>query len=103
VGFTVTASIRHPVFRACKQSVLREIPVVNEILYMDGGRVTIPKECRERHGLGDGARVEFYETKSGALVLKPMVESPSLSLAEHLSRFQDVEMPSRPVHCPPRT
>lgn len=70
---------------------------------MDNGRVTIPKECRERHGLGDGARLEFFETKSGALVFKPMKETPALSLAEHLSRFQDVEIPARSAHCPPRT
>lgn len=79
-----------------------EIPVVSQILYMDKGRITIPKECRERHGLEDGARIEFYETKSGALVLKPMKARPALSLAEHLSRLPDADAPARKVHCPPR-
>ena len=75
---------------------------MNEVLYMDKGRVTIPKECRTRRGLADGATLLFLETKSGALVLKPVKAKPELSLIEHLKRFKGVEIPEIKVHCPPR-
>lgn len=75
---------------------------MNEILYMDKGRVTIPKECRTRHGLADGSTLAFFETKSGALVLKPVKAKPELSLIAHLKRFKGVAIPEMKVHCPPR-
>ena len=69
---------------------------------MDKGRVTIPKACRKRHGLEDGSTLLFFETKSGALVLKPVKAKPELSLIEHLKRFKGVEIPAIKAHCPPR-
>ena len=75
---------------------------MNEVLYMDKGRVTIPKECRNRHGLEDGSTLLFLETKSGSLVLKPVKSKPELSLVEHLKRFKGVQIPKSKVHCPPR-
>ena len=80
-----------------------EIPIaMNEILYMDKGRVTIPKDCRDRRGLGDGDTLLFLETKSGALFLKPLKAKPKMSLIEHFKRFRGVELPQIQVHCPPR-
>jgi AbrB family looped-hinge helix DNA binding protein len=74
-----------------------------EVLYMtDKGRVTIPNESRVKHGLGEGSRLLFMETKSGALVLKPVKAKPELTLIEHLTRFKGVELPKLKAHCPPR-
>lgn len=74
-----------------------------EVLYMtDKGRVTIPNATRVAHGLGEGSRLLFLETKSGALVLKPVKEKPEKTLVEHLQKFQGVEWSERAAHCPPR-
>lgn len=75
---------------------------MNEVLYMDKGRVTLPKESRDKYGLGDGSTLLFLETKSGAMVLKPVNEKPELNLIEHLKKFKDVEIPQIKAHCPPR-
>jgi AbrB family looped-hinge helix DNA binding protein len=81
-----------------------EIPIVmREVLYLDKGRVTIPKDCRDRHGLGDGDTLLFLETKSGALVLKPVKAKPEMDLIDHLLRFKGLELPERTHYCPPRT
>lgn len=34
---------------------------MNEVLYMDKGRVTIPKDCRTRRGLEDGDTLLFWK------------------------------------------
>jgi AbrB family looped-hinge helix DNA binding protein len=74
-----------------------------EVLYMtDKGRITIPNEARTKYGLGEGSRLLFMETKSGALVLKPVKEKPELSLVEHLTRFKGVELPEMSVRTKPR-
>jgi len=74
-----------------------------EVLYMtEKGQVTVPRDTRSKHGLGEGSRLLFMETKSGALVLKPVKEKPELSLVEHLTRFKGVELPTMKVHSKPR-
>lgn len=73
-----------------------------EILYMDKGRVTIPKAARKRQGLGDGSSLLFLETKSGALVFRPVKAKPELSLLEHLKKFQGIDIPEIKAICPPR-
>ncbi len=74
-----------------------------EVLYMtDEGQVTVPSDIRSRHGLGPGSGLLFLETKSGAMVLKPVKAKPELTLVEHLTRFQGVALPSIKACCPPR-
>lgn len=74
-----------------------------EVLYMtEKGQVTVPSESRAKHGLGAGSRLLFIESKSGAMVLKPMKDKPELTLVEHLTRFKGVELPTSKAHCPPR-
>ncbi len=75
---------------------------MNEVLYMDKGRVTIPKECRTRRGLEDGSTLLFYETNSGTLVLKPVKAKPELDLVDHLLGLKGLEIPERKHICPPR-
>lgn len=75
---------------------------MSEVLHMESGRVTLPKESRDKLGLTDGSTLLFLETKSGAMVLKPVKEKPELTLIEHLKKFKDVEIPEIKAHCPPR-
>jgi len=76
---------------------------VNDVLYMDKGRVTIPKDYRDRRGLADGDTLLFLETKSGALILKPINAKPEMTLVQHLKRFKVVEIPEMKFHGAPRT
>ena len=75
---------------------------MSEVLYMDKGRVTIPKACRDRRGLADGDTLLLLETKSGVLMLKPVKARPEMDLIDHLLRFKGVELPVRHHFCPPR-
>jgi AbrB family looped-hinge helix DNA binding protein len=75
---------------------------MNEVLYMDKGRVTIPKACRTRRGLEDGDTLLFLETRSGEMVLRPVKEKPKMTLLEHLRKFKGVELSTMKFHCPPR-
>jgi len=45
----------------------------------------------------------FLETKSGALVLKPVKAKPEMDLIDHLLRFKNLEIPEWKHFCPPRT
>jgi len=75
---------------------------MNTVLYMDKGRVTIPKESRTRHGLENGDAMLFLETKSGDMVLRPVKAEPEMSLVQHLKQFKGVEMPKMKFHSAPR-
>jgi AbrB family looped-hinge helix DNA binding protein len=75
---------------------------MNTTLLMDKGRVTIPKESRTRYGIGDGDSLQFFETKSGAMVLRPVRTRPKKSLFEHLKNFKGVEIPEMKFHSAPR-
>jgi bifunctional DNA-binding transcriptional regulator/antitoxin component of YhaV-PrlF toxin-antitoxin module len=79
-----------------------EFPIVNAILRMDGGRVMLPKEYRDRNKLADRSTLICLETKSGAIVWRPAKSQPELTLIEHLRRFQGVEIPEIHAQCPPR-
>ena len=75
---------------------------MNDVLYMDKGRVTIPKDYRKRRGLEDGATMLFVESKSGAAILRPVNARPKLTLVQHLRQFQGVEIPEMHFHGAPR-
>ncbi len=75
---------------------------MTSVLYLDKGRVRIPSDCRRRHSLPDGCPVLFFETKSGAMIIRPYNAQPELDLSEHLRQFNGVEIPDRSHHCPPR-
>lgn len=52
------------------------------------GQVTIPKELRERHGLGPGTEVEFTESDGGIVVRRADGRTRALSTVEHLRSFR---------------
>ncbi len=72
------------------------------IVHMDKGRVTVPKETRDVRGFEDGTTFAFAETKSGALVFRPVNPRPKLTLVEHLKKFKGVEIPVLSFHGAPR-
>ena len=73
------------------------------VVQMDQGRVMVPKETRDARGFDDGSTFAFVETKSGALVFRPVNPKPKLSLVGHLKKFQGVALPKFKANCPPRT
>jgi AbrB family looped-hinge helix DNA binding protein len=75
---------------------------MNDVLYMDKGRVTIPKDYRTRCGLEDGDTLLFLESKSGGAILRPVNAKPRMTLTQHLRRFKGVEVPEMRFHSAPR-
>ena len=75
---------------------------MNDVLYMDKGRVTIPKDYRTRAGLEDGDTILFLESKSGGAILRPVNARPKMSLVEHLRQFRGLEIPEMRFHNQPR-
>lgn len=76
------------------------MPVVN---MSEKGQVVIPKEIRDRQGLGNGSSFLVIELKSGALVLRP-VQPPKRDLVDHLLALRGtaIEIPERKHLAPPR-
>jgi AbrB family looped-hinge helix DNA binding protein len=51
------------------------------------GRLVVPKEMRDRHGIGPGSEVEIEDTGS-AIVLRPLEELPGLVEKEGILVFR---------------
>jgi AbrB family looped-hinge helix DNA binding protein len=75
---------------------------MNDVLYMDKGRVTIPKDYRKRHGMADGDTMLFIESKSGGAILRPVKSKSKMTLVQHLRQFKGVEIPAMKFHAAPR-
>lgn len=75
---------------------------MNDVLYMDKGRVTIPKDYRDRHGLADGETMLFVESRSGGAILRPVNIHPQMTLTQHLGQFKGVEIPVMKFNVAPR-
>jgi len=66
------------------------------------GQIVVPKNIRDQQGYCNGTAFAVVQSKSGALVLRPVKSKPKLSLIEHLRRFRGLEIPEITAHCPPR-
>jgi len=62
----------------------------------------VPKNIRDEHGFGNGSAFAILETKSGAIVLRPVKTAPKMDLEEHLLRLKGLVIPERKHICPPR-
>lgn len=72
-------------------SVIMTIMAIVEM--SSNGRIVVPKEIRERRKLADGAAFAVMETKSGAIIFRPINPHPKKSLREHLRGFEGLEIP----------
>jgi len=67
------------------------------------GQVVVPKNIRDERGFGNGSAFAVVETKSGAIVFRPVKAAPKMDLVEHLLRLKGLVIPERKHLCPPRT
>jgi AbrB family looped-hinge helix DNA binding protein len=75
-----------------------------KIMHMsETGQIVVPKEIRDRHGFGNGSAFAVLETRSGAILFRPVRTAPKLDLVDHLLRLKGLEFPERKHVCPPRT
>jgi AbrB family looped-hinge helix DNA binding protein len=74
------------------------------IIHMsEKGQVVVPKNIREQHGFGNGSAFAVLETKSGAILLRPVKKTPKMDLVDHLFQLKGLVIPEREHLCPPRT
>jgi AbrB family looped-hinge helix DNA binding protein len=67
------------------------------------GQVVVPKHIRDEHGFGNGTAFTVLETKSGAIVFRPIKTAPKKDLVDHLLRLKGLNIAERRHFCPPRT
>jgi len=67
------------------------------------GQIVVPKSIRKERGFGNGSAFSVLETKSGAIVFRPVKTAPGMDLVDHLLRFKGLNFAEREHLCPPRT
>lgn len=74
------------------------------IIHMsEKGQIVVPKNIRDEHGFGNGSAFAVLETKSGAIVFRPVKTAPKMDLVDHLLRLKGLQLAERKHLCPPRT
>ncbi len=69
-------------------SHLVKIGVLVSIVRVDSkGRITLPKEVREKAGIKPGSRLVVYTRGSGEIVVRLVSRDPSEEIAEILGEF----------------
>ncbi|HXP59737.1 MAG TPA: AbrB/MazE/SpoVT family DNA-binding domain-containing protein [Dongiaceae bacterium] len=66
------------------------------------GQIVVPKSIRSQRGFANGSAFAVLETKSGAIVFRPVKTAPKLDLVDHLLRLRGLDIPQRRHFCPPR-
>jgi AbrB family looped-hinge helix DNA binding protein len=66
------------------------------------GQIVVPKTIRDAHGFGNGSAFAVMETKSGAIVFRPIRTTPKMDLVEHLLQLKGLDIPERQHISPPR-
>jgi len=73
------------------------------IIHMsEKGQVVVPKNIRDEHGFGNGSAFAVLETKSGAIVFRPVKTAPKMDLVDHLLQLKGIDIPERKHFCQPR-
>jgi AbrB family looped-hinge helix DNA binding protein len=67
------------------------------------GQIVMPKKIRDEHGFGNGSAFAVLETKSGAIVFRPVKTAPKMDLVDHLLRLKGLDIGERKHVCPRRT
>ncbi len=74
------------------------------IIHMsEKGQIVVPKNIRDEHEFGKGSAFAVLETKSGAIVFRPVKSAPKMDLVDHLLRLKGLAIAERQHICPPRT
>jgi len=66
------------------------------------GQIVVPKSIRDEHGFGNGSSFAVTETKSGAIVFRPLKSNPKMDLVDHLLSLTGLDIGEREHFCPPR-
>jgi AbrB family looped-hinge helix DNA binding protein len=75
-----------------------------KIVHMsEKGQIVIPKNIRDEQGFGNGSAFAVLESKSGAILFRPVKTAPKMDLVDHLLRLEGLDIPERKHFCPPRT
>jgi AbrB family looped-hinge helix DNA binding protein len=67
------------------------------------GQIVVPKDIRDQRGFANGSAFAVQESKSGAIVFRPVKAEPKMDLVDHLLGFKGLEIPERKHLSPPRT
>jgi AbrB family looped-hinge helix DNA binding protein len=67
------------------------------------GQIVVPKNIRDEHGFGNGSAFAVLDTKSGAIMFRPVKTVPKMDLVDHLLRLKGLDIVERQHFCPPRT
>ncbi len=66
------------------------------------GQIVVPKDIRDQQGFSNGTAFAVLQTKSGAIVFRPVKSKPKLDLVDHLLALKGLEIPERKHLCPSR-
>jgi AbrB family looped-hinge helix DNA binding protein len=66
------------------------------------GQIVVPKSIRDEHGFSNGSAFAVLESRSGAIVFRPIKTKPKKDLVDHLSGLAGLEIPERKHIAPPR-
>jgi AbrB family looped-hinge helix DNA binding protein len=68
------------------------------------GQIVVPKDIRDSRGFANGSAFSVLQTKSGALVFRPVKTKPKprRRLSEYLSALEGIDTPARKHIAPPR-
>jgi AbrB family looped-hinge helix DNA binding protein len=57
------------------------------------GQIVVPKEIRDKMGLGNGSAFAVAETQSGRIVLTPVKKKPRMGFLDYLRGFEGIDVP----------
>ena len=66
------------------------------------GQIVVPKNIRDQRGFGNGSTFAVRQTKSGALVLRPVKGKKGRDLVDFLLGLKGLEIPEMKFHFRPR-
>jgi AbrB family looped-hinge helix DNA binding protein len=66
------------------------------------GQIVVPKDIRDQHGFGNGSAFAVRETKSGALLLRPVQAKGRKDLVDFLLDLKGFQIPEMQFHAAPR-
>lgn len=66
------------------------------------GQIVVPKDIRDRHGYRNGSTFAVQQSRSGALVFRPVQRGKGKDLVDALMELKGLEIMEKKFRCPPR-